>query len=117
MNCKIVENSKKRYIEMIDPITCESDVLDIIGMCIAYGADRLLLREEAFTDDFLNLKSGLAGIVLQKFTNYHIKVSAIIKDESIVQERFKELVYELNKTDCFMFFNNRNDAENWIMNG
>ena len=33
MNYKIVEKIN-RYIEVKSPITCESDVLDIIGLCI-----------------------------------------------------------------------------------
>lgn len=116
MNYKIVESRNKRYIEIIEPMKCEADVLDIIGVCIGNSVDILLLREEMFTDDFLNLKSGLAGIVLQKFTNYHIKVSAIIGDKSMIQGRFKELVSELNKSNYFRIFSNFNDAENWIIN-
>lgn len=35
MNYKIVEKTNKKYIEVKQPITCESDVLDIIGICIS----------------------------------------------------------------------------------
>ena len=79
MNYKIVEKINKKYIEVKHPIACESDVLDIIGICISNDIKVLLFGEEVFTEAFIDLKSGLAGIVLQKFMNYHIKVSAIIK--------------------------------------
>lgn len=114
MNCKIVENKNKKYIEVIKPITCESDVLDIIGTCISYGVYTLLLREKMFTDDFLNLKSGLAGIVLQKLTNYNIKVAAIIEDKDTLQGRVKELMNELNQSNDFRIFNTISEAEEWI---
>ena len=116
MNYKIVEQINKRYIEINQPFTCESDVIDVISICISNNVDLLLLREEVFSEEFINLKTGLAGIVLQKFTNYNIKVSAIIEDENKIQGRFKELINELNKSITFRVFNNFKKAENWILN-
>ncbi|QJA08178.1 DUF4180 domain-containing protein [Romboutsia sp. CE17] len=116
MNYKIVEKTNKKYIEIKHPFACESDVLDIIGICISNDIKLLLLREEVFTEEFINLKSGLAGIVLQKFINYHIKASAIIEDKNKIEGRFEELVKELNKSNDFKVFNNIVDAENWILN-
>lgn len=34
MKYKIIEKTNKRYIEVSQAITCESDILDIIGICI-----------------------------------------------------------------------------------
>ena len=116
MNYKIVEKTNENYIEIKQPFTCESDVLDVIGICISNDIKLLVLREEVFTEDFINLKLGLAGMVLQKFMNYHIKVSATIEDENKIQGRFEELLNELNKANNFRVFNNMRDAENWILN-
>ncbi|WP_042272541.1 DUF4180 domain-containing protein [[Clostridium] dakarense] len=116
MNYKIVEKTNKKYIEVKQPLTCESDVLDIIGICISNDIKLLMLREEVFTEDFINLKSGLAGIVLQKFMNYHIKASATIEDKNKISERLGELIYELNKSNNFRVFDNSVDSENWILN-
>jgi hypothetical protein len=116
MNYKIVEKTNKNYIEIKQPFTCESDVLDVIGICISNDIKLLVLREEVFTEDFINLKLGLAGMVLQKFMNYHIKVSATIEDENKIQGRFEELLNELNMANDFRVFNNMRDAENWILN-
>lgn len=91
----------------------ESDVLDIISACISNDIKLLILREGTLTEEFMNLRTGLAGLVLQKFTNYHIKASAVIESE--LEGRFKELVYELNKGNNFRVFNNNIDAENWIL--
>lgn len=103
----------KKYIEVNEAITCESDVLDIISVCISNDIKLLMLREGALTEDFMNLRTGLAGVVLQKFMNYHIKVSAVIESE--IEGRFKELIYELNKTNNFRVFDSNIDAENWIL--
>lgn len=116
MKYKIIEKTNKRYIEVNQAITCESDILDVIGICISNDIKLLVLRELVFTSEFINLKTGLAGIVLQKLMNYHIKSSAIIECKNDIQGRFKELIYELNKISDFRVFDNYIDAENWLMN-
>ena len=78
MNYKIIERMNKKYIEINQVINTEEDVLDIIGICISNSTKLIVLKEDALSDEFINLKSGLAGIALQKFMNYHIKVSTII---------------------------------------
>ena len=115
MDYKIVEKMNKKYIEINQEINTEDDVLDIIGICMSNDTKLLVLREGAFSEKFINLKSGLAGIVLQKFINYHIKVSAIIEDEFKNNKRFQELVYVLNKSNNFKVFNNSVSAVNWIL--
>lgn len=104
----------KDYIEVNNPITCESDVVDIISLCMSNSINLLVLREGTLTDKFINLRTGLAGLVLQKFMNYNIKASAVIDME--LEGRFKELVYELNKSNNFRVFDNNIDAEKWILN-
>lgn len=110
MDYKINEN----YIEVNGAINSEADVLDIIGVCISNNIKLLLLREGTLTEEFINLRTGLAGIVLQKFINYNIKASAVIDMQ--IEGRFKELVYELNKSNNFKVFDNNLDAESWILN-
>ncbi|MCC3865214.1 DUF4180 domain-containing protein [Terrisporobacter petrolearius] len=116
MNYKIIDKTNTKYIEVKQPVTCESDILDIIGICISNDIRLLLFKEETFTEEFFNLKLGLAGIALQKFINYNIKVSAIIEDNKKIDGRFGELIYELNRSNNFRVFNNIEDAENWILN-
>lgn len=116
MNYKIIEKTNKKYIEIEEPFNCEADVLDVIGKCISNDIRLLILRDEVFNDNFINLKSGLAGIVLQKFMNYCIKASGTIEDKGKIQGRFKELLSELNKGKDFRVFDNLKDAENWILN-
>ena len=115
MDYKVVEKANKKYIEINQVINTEEDVLDIIGICISNSTKLIVLKEDALSDEFINLKSGLAGIALQKFMNYHIKVSAIIEDKTKIEGRFKELIYELNKSSNFRVFDNCVDAEKWII--
>ena len=44
-------------------------------MRIRQGAEKLAIDKKAVTEDFFILSTGLAGEILQKFTNYHIKAA------------------------------------------
>ena len=58
MKYKIIEKTNKRYIEVSQAITCESYILDIIGIFISNDIKLLVLRESVFTSEFINLKTG-----------------------------------------------------------
>lgn len=116
MNYKIINKNDKSYNYITTPITHEKDILDIIAICIENGTRNLMLSQQALTDEFFNLKTGLAGLALQKFINYNIKVAVVIEDRSKINDRFAELILELNKRNDFRVFESNEDAEDFILN-
>ena len=48
MTYKIIEKSNQRYIEVKQAIACESDVLDIIRICMSNDIWLLVLRDDVF---------------------------------------------------------------------
>ena len=76
----------------------------------------MLIQAQALADDFFQLRTGLAGSVLQKFVNYNIKVAVVLTDQQKVQGKFKEFITEANKGNSFRVFSNKKEAENWIIN-
>src|SRR3954453_1256047 len=59
----------------------ESDALDIIGEAFGQQAELVVIPVGRLTPDFFRLGTGLADAVLQKFTNYNLRV-AIVGDIS-----------------------------------
>lgn len=57
-------------------------------------ANAVILEGNTLSDDFVKLRTGLAGAVLQKFGNYNIKVAVVIQDDQNFPARFKEMVAE-----------------------
>lgn len=118
MDYKVVKNNNKKYIECISnnkELCSEQNISDVISICFQYDINKLILHSKILSEDFFNLKTGLAGIMLQKFINYHIKVALILNDEIILNERFKEMIMESNKGNSFRTFNNIKDGEKWIL--
>lgn len=118
MNYKVIEKNNKKYIECVSaetPLSTEQDALDLIAACVENDTYMLMIHAEALSEDFFKLKTGLAGKVLQKFVNYHVKTAAIITSELTIKGNFKEVLAEANRGNDFRVFNNAAEAENWLL--
>jgi PadR family transcriptional regulator AphA len=117
MSVKLVEKKGKRYIELIPGkmrIENEQDAVDIVGLCGSYQTNSVLLGDGILADHFFDLKSGIAGAILQKFINYRVKIAAIISRERI-KGRFGEMVYESQQGSDFRVFPDKESAEVWLL--
>jgi hypothetical protein len=91
---KIAEVTSDKII-----INSTQDGLDLLGNLYYQGFDKIIVYEENITPDFFDLKNGIAGEILQKFSNYRIKL-AIIGDFAKYTTKSKSIhdfIYECNK--------------------
>ncbi|KQX58733.1 MULTISPECIES: DUF4180 domain-containing protein [unclassified Paenibacillus] len=92
-------------------ITDVQSALDLMATVqFEAGCDRIILNRSALSEDFFDLKTRLAGEILQKFINYRKKV-AIVGDFSIFSsESLKDFIYECNKGKDIFFLSNEKEA-------
>lgn len=115
MNYRVVTINNNKYIEFTSALlSSEQDVLNCISICIENNIYTIVLHFNAISEDFFNLKTGLAGMALQKFINYNVNLAIIIEEVEKLNERFKEMIMEANKGNHFRTFKNIKDAEIWI---
>lgn len=117
MKVHVVEKAQTRYVEGIVGETLlanEQDVLELLGLCHEYDADRILLYTRSLPETFFDLKSGQAGMILQKLVNYHVKAAAIVSP-AFIRGRFKDFVTEANRGNHFRVFHNKDEAEKWLI--
>ncbi|EOQ90149.1 PF13788 domain protein [Leptospira yanagawae serovar Saopaulo str. Sao Paulo = ATCC 700523] len=78
-------------------ITDGSYALDLFATIqYEFGCSRFVLRQSHFAENFFDLKTGIAGNVLQKIINYQMKL-AIIGDFTIHSSKsLKDFIYEMN---------------------
>ncbi|RIK36410.1 MAG: DUF4180 domain-containing protein [Chloroflexi bacterium] len=88
------------------------DIPDVLGAFI--GRDGLLLTEGDLGPAFFDLKSGLAGELLQKFVNYRVRVAIVVPVPEVYGERFGELAYEHRSHPLIRFVPSRAEAETWL---
>lgn len=118
MNYQIREIENKKYIELIstaDPLSTENSALELIALCWEHDAHLLMVHYSALSEDFFKLKSKVAGNIIQKFINYNIKTVAVIPVEIMEKGRFKEMALETNKGNHFRMYENKVEAERWLL--
>ena len=73
------------------------DALELAFDPAMNGAMKLVLPAGLFDPAFLDLKSGLAGEVLQKFVNYHLRVAIVGDWGGVTSESLAAFIRESNK--------------------
>jgi hypothetical protein len=82
--------------------------------CIEHGTWALLLDRPALPAEFFDLRTGLAGELVQKLTNYGIRMAGIVPDLAAQPARFQEFAREANAGRQFRFFATRPEAVAWL---
>lgn len=100
-------------------LSSERDALDLVGECGGLGTQRLLIPREALHDDFFNLRTGLAGAAMLKWSNYRLMTALVLPSEIASEGRFGEMVLETNrrKSREFRVFATREEALDWLSSG
>lgn len=80
-------------------IRSEQDALDIMTS-IGYLHDSriIIVDKKNFGEDFFDLSSGLAGGILQKFSNYRVRLLVVGDFSGIESKSLKEFILESNKS-------------------
>ena len=74
------------------------------------GCYRFILNKSAICEEFFDLKTKLAGDILQKFVNYHVKI-AIVGDFSVYTSKsLRDFIYESNKGKTIFFLQDEKQA-------
>jgi len=75
------------------------DALDLMAT-VSYetdGCNKLLIRKEAVNECFFELKTKLAGDILQKYVNYGVKLAIIGEYGGYDSKSLKDFIYESNQ--------------------
>ncbi|HWS43340.1 MAG TPA: DUF4180 domain-containing protein [Pseudoflavonifractor sp.] len=92
-------------------ITDGQSALDLIAtVYYETGCTAMVLPKAALSEDFFRLSTGLAGEVLQKFTNYHMRLAVIGDFSGYTSENLKDFLYESNKGGAVLFLADEEDA-------
>jgi hypothetical protein len=88
-------------------ITQPQDFLDLIGDTVSQNCNRLIIREKNFHQDFFRLHTGLAGEILQKVSNYNLKLAIIGDFTKYNSKNLHDFIRESNRGNRVFFVENR----------
>lgn len=79
-------------------INSEQDALDImVNIGYLYDSSRIIIHKENLHESFFDLSSGLAGGILQKFSNYRVQLIVVGDLSKYTSKSLKEFIVESNK--------------------
>lgn len=88
------------------------DGADLVGNTYFQGLTKLIISEEQLTPSFFDLSTKLAGEMLQKFSNYRIRLAIVGDFEKFKSNSLKDFIFESNKVGQINFVNSIAEAIN-----
>ena len=87
-----------------DTIESVSDILDIMGEVSYVGCSGIIIHSVVFSKEFYDLHTGLAGDILQKFSNYKMKLAIVGDFSNLTSKSWRDFIRESNRgnTVCFV---------------
>jgi len=114
MNVQISEkeSSKVAVIESADIlINNTQDALDLMATINhLYGCNKMVINKSSITEGFFDLKTGIAGDILQKYTNYNMKIAIVGNFENYNSKSLKDFIFESNKGSQVFFLSEEKEA-------
>ena len=73
------------------------EAVDLLGNAGYHYAHSVIVHDYQLDPEFFNLRSGLAGEILQKFSNYKMKLAIIGNFEKVTSNALKAFIFECNR--------------------
>ena len=120
MDIKLISINGFNIAEIISntiELNNEQDALDILANCAYQDATSIVMYQENITEDFFDLKTTLAGDVLQKFSNYRVKLAIVGDFLKYSSKSLRDFIYESNKTGRISFVATKQEAIDALSKG
>lgn len=75
----------------------EDDAITVMEELFPSGSKKVILHQQNLSPDFFELRTRLAGLVLQKFVNYGIQVAVVGDFSNLTSDALKAFIYESNR--------------------
>lgn len=100
-----------RVISNATLIRNTQDAVDLMGDCWYNGAVGIVMNEENIVADFFDLKTGIAGEILQKFSNYNVRLAIVGDFDKYKSKSIRDFIFESNKHRHINFVSSVDEAQ------
>lgn len=100
MKIELHELNNTRIAEVISAevlITDPESGLDLLATLYYQDVDKIILHQKNITPAFFDLKNGIAGEILQKFSNYRVRLAIVGDFSSYTSKSMQNFIFESNK--------------------
>ncbi|HOZ86192.1 MAG TPA: DUF4180 domain-containing protein [Bacteroidia bacterium] len=113
MQIEIHHIKNVRIAEIISPerlISSAEDGLNLLGDLYYKDFDKIIINENNLHPDFFDLKNGMAGEILQKFSNYRVALAIVGDFKKYPGKSLNGFIEESNRGRHINFVNSRDEA-------
>lgn len=98
-------NSKVAIVESPDVVIGDVQAALDLMATVKYTDDchKILINKANLAEEFFELRTKLAGEILQKYTNYQVKLAIVGDFEGYNSKSLKDFIYECNHGKQFFF--------------
>jgi len=100
---KLLEDAKSGTLETGRVLSCLEEFIDLLGNAHYLGLEKIVLSRDHLPEDFFTLESGMAGEVLQKFSNYGMKLDIRGDFSGYTRKSIRDFIRESNRTGHIRF--------------
>lgn len=93
------------------------DALDIMMNCAYQEALNLIVYKKNLIPAFFDLKTGIAGDVLQKFSTYNTRLAIIGDFEDVPSGSLRDFIFESNRAGRINFLKSAGTARQVLSSG
>jgi hypothetical protein len=86
------------------------DALDIMAESGYLGSTKIIVHEHNIIPSFFDLKTGIAGDILQKFSTYNVQLAIVGKFAKYTSKSLNDFIYESNKYGRIIFVSSLSEA-------
>jgi hypothetical protein len=86
------------------------DGIDLLWNLYYQGFDRIIIYEKNITPVFFDLKTGIAGEILQKFSNFRVQLAIVGDFSKYNSKSLNNFIYESNKGRLINFVSTLSEA-------
>ncbi len=87
------------------------DALDLMADCGYQGADKIIMHEKNIVPEFFMLSTGIAGEILQKFSNYRTQLAIVGDFSKNASKSLHDFIFESNKSGRIFFVSSVDEAK------
>jgi hypothetical protein len=99
-------DKEKKIAEILpgsDLIASPDDILDFMAEARLNDSDRMIIHNKSLHPDFFDLKTRVAGEILQKFSNYRMRLAIVGDFSSFKSKSLRDFIRESNRTGTINF--------------
>jgi len=86
------------------------DALDLMADINYQNSSKIIINESNLLPEFFDLKTGIAGEILQKFSNYRVQLAIVGDFSNITSKSLRDFIFESNKQRRINFVDNIDNA-------